>query len=361
MSINKDYRYKVAPQLKDYDNYLSHKYLPYIMFVSKPNIKSKTINTDNKGFRLNNNKKNKTIFENLEKKETILFLGNCCTFGIGYSTDETTISGNLEKELEYNFINLSASGFTGFQEILSVFTNFEELKKLNLKKIITISGFNDPFLSNLNETEYPGKFYFSNKYKRKINTSEKSSSKLLGLLFYYTINFFLAHRIEKKNLYKLKIKDIFEILFKKEKRDQINSNEEYVMQSIDEIISRNIKIYKSFENIFNCKVIFALQPVLKWCKKLTDEENSLVEYTKLYLNKTNRAVDNFINQKNYDLIVTKYKNQCKTNNIEFFDLNEEIKKQNLSNQSIFVDNLHMNDRGYKLSSDIIKNLILKFD
>lgn len=359
MSIDKNYRFKIAPQLRDYDHQLTNEYLSHIMFTSKPNIKSETVNTDNRGFRFNNNKQKKSIFENLEKKESILFLGNCSMFGIGSSTDETTITGNLEKELEYNFINMSTSGFTGFQEIVTVFSNFDELKKLKLKKIIIISGFNDPFLSNLGEANYPGKSYFSNKFIRKMNNSESVVKRFCELLFYYTINLFLIHPVEKKNLYKVDQKNILKILFSKKNRDQINIKQEFVMQSIDEIISRNLKIYKSFEDIFNCKVTFVMQPVLKWCKKPSDEENNLVEYTKLYLNKTNRAVDNFVSQKNYELTLTKYKNLSKANNIEFFDLNEELRRKNLNGQSIFIDNLHMNDQGYKLSSDIIKNLILK--
>ena len=52
MNINKELRYKLAPQMKVYDS-LGYRFLPYIMFTQPPNFRSEVLNTDERGFRFN--------------------------------------------------------------------------------------------------------------------------------------------------------------------------------------------------------------------------------------------------------------------------------------------------------------------
>ena len=74
MNINKELRYKLAPQMKVYDS-LGYRFLPYIMFTQPPNFRSEVLNTDERGFRFNSKVKKKSIFDEIKKNETILFLG----------------------------------------------------------------------------------------------------------------------------------------------------------------------------------------------------------------------------------------------------------------------------------------------
>ena len=56
-------RYKIVPQMECYDK-ISCEYKPFIMFFNVPNFKSKIVNTDNLGFRLNFYNNDLHLFKN---------------------------------------------------------------------------------------------------------------------------------------------------------------------------------------------------------------------------------------------------------------------------------------------------------
>tara|TARA_B100000945_G_C20323854_1_gene569010 strand:- start:916 stop:1077 length:162 start_codon:yes stop_codon:yes gene_type:complete len=45
------------------------------------------------------------------------------------------------------------------------------------------------------------------------------------------------------------------------------------------------------------------------------------------------------------------------NKIKFLDINKLLKKRDLKNQNLFVDNVHLNDNGNEVISDYILKLI----
>ena len=65
MFPNQSIRYKLAPQMKQYDS-VKHVWKPFIMFFNEANIKSKVLNLDKFGLRFNdlNNLKNLDIETN---------------------------------------------------------------------------------------------------------------------------------------------------------------------------------------------------------------------------------------------------------------------------------------------------------
>ena len=97
--MNKNFRYKLVPQMKTYDN-LGYDWLPFLMFNQSFNFRSKEINTDNRGFRFNLEFQNypKSIFEVNNGKQNIIILGSSFGFGVGSTNDANSISGHLEKK-----------------------------------------------------------------------------------------------------------------------------------------------------------------------------------------------------------------------------------------------------------------------
>ena len=127
-----------------YDN-LGFEWLPFVMFTQMPSYRSKVVNTDEKGFRLNSKKEieNNNVFHNDKDKKNILILGNSTAFGVGSTNDEATIAANLS-DSTFNYINLAGRAHVGFQELISLFSNFDQIK--NIKKVIILSGVNDFFM-----------------------------------------------------------------------------------------------------------------------------------------------------------------------------------------------------------------------
>lgn len=354
MEINKSLRYKLIPQMSVYDS-IGWKFLPYLMFTQTPNFRSKVLNTDEMGFRYNSNFTKKNIFLEAKKNETILILGGSTAFGVGSTKDENSISGYLEKEFDYNFINLAGRGFTGFQEIISLLANIDDIKKLNIKKIFVMSGINDIYLNNFFDVKYPGIFYFNNLFLNKMNKNY-SFKKKLYLKF---LDLFLApfdSDFDSYNFDNLKGNNFLKFLFSKKFRKAYKEIYDFKEMSLDDIIKRNFSIYKSLEKIFSCEVVFFFQPVLNWSKKLNENEKALTDYSNLFFSKENKYLNDFLSEKNKKFIdITKKISEM--NKINFYDINEFFIKKNLNKEWLFVDSVHLNDDGYKLISKYLGNFL----
>ena len=176
MTIDKNLRYKLVPQMRAYDT-LDWQFLPHIMFTQSPNFRSKVVNTDQRGFRFSSGNIKKDIFENKKNRETILFIGGSAAFGVGASKDNKTIPGILQKKSKYNILNLGGRGYSGFQESVSLISNIEKLKKYKIKKIIIFSGINDLYLNTFFSSRYPGIFYFNSDFLNDMTNSFSSIKK----------------------------------------------------------------------------------------------------------------------------------------------------------------------------------------
>ena len=60
-----------------------------------------------------------------------------------------------------------------------------------------------------------------------------------------------------------------------------------------------------------------------------------------------------------DLLNSALKNYARTNNITFIDLNESFSQNHSLSPQFAFDHVHLNDKGYKIWRDKIKNIIYK--
>ncbi len=355
MKIEKNLRYKIIPQMKAYDT-LGWEFLPHIMFTQSPNFRSKIINTDKRGFRFSSKIIKNDIFENRKKRETILFIGGSAAFGVGASKDSRTIPGILEKKSKYNILNLAGRGYSGFQESISLISNLKELKKHKIKKIIVFSGINDLYLSSFFSVRYPGIFYFNSDFIYAMNNSFFSIKKKILIKI---LNFFLGFQndINNYDFRKLDKSNILKFIFSRKSRKKLFLKQEYVRLGLNEIIDRNLTVYKSLEKIFNCKVEFVFQPVLRMCKIPSNEEKKLLEYSEFYFAEQNKQLNRFLSLRLYKKYSSLMEKISTKNKIKFLDINKLLKKRDLKSQNLFVDNVHLNDNGNEVISDYILKLI----
>ena len=355
MKIYKGFRHKIAPQMKIYD-VLDFQFLPHLMFTQSPNFRSKVINTDSRGFRFSVMKKKKSVFNIDKKKKSILILGGSTAFGVGASSDSKTISGILSKKTKYNFLNLAGRGYSGLQESITLISNIDEISRSNIKKIIIFSGLNDLYLNSSFVSRYPGIFYFYSDFISAMNNYYFSFKKRFILKI---INFFLMI-IKDDNDYDFKSldrKNIINFIFSKKFRKFFLHNKRYEKLKLQQIINRNFRMYKSLEKTFNCKVIFVFQPILKICKNPSIVEKKLLDYSKLYFPEENKKLNNFLSKTLYKRFTKIFKNISRKNKIKYYDSNIFLKKKNLKNETLFVDNVHLNDRGNEIISWYLSNLI----
>ncbi len=346
--MNKNFKYELCPQWKTYER-IGYKWLPFIMFNQIPNFRSEILNTDDKGFRFNSKNfiNKKSIFDHYPKQEVSILCGGSFAFGAGANLDENTISGYLSKS-GVNCLNLSGSAHIGFQELISIFSNFNHLK--NVKEIIFLSGINDLYLSTFFDINYPDNFYLYSEFNNSLNIkSSNYKKKILKFLF----NIFNPKILKNKNIDNLRKEDFIEFLTSKDFRKTFESKSPLKI-TFEEKLKRNFKIYRMLGNFFDCKVYFYLQPALNWSKEKSSEEQQLFDYSNLFFKEKLQYYNKLFSIENYEFL----KNLCikfsNENNVYFNDLNELFKKNLKKDDWIFLDSVHVNDKGNKLVSEIIK-------
>jgi hypothetical protein len=349
MSLNKIYQ--IVPQMKVYHS-LGVEWLPYIMFTQTPNFRSNFVNTDSEGFRFNSMSEIQfeTIFNltNLENVNQIV-CGASFAFGTGATDDTKTISSILSSKGNKT-LNLSGSAFVGFQDIISLLSNFHNFKKTKIKKIFIFTGVNDLFLNEIFGNIYPDAMYFYSSFIKAMNSQGLSIQKKL---FYDIMDFIkpgyinidLIKNLNKKNIIKFFSSSKF-------RQDFLKPNKKKSL-SFEEKLSRNFMIYKMIEKYFDAEINVFLSPYIFWSKDLSKEEIDLIRLSNQTQNKVNNKIHSILTKENYNYLLKKIKYFSESNNFNFFDLNDIIKSNCYSSDWLFVDSVHCTDLGYKLVSEVI--------
>ena len=353
-------RYKLAPQMREYDK-LANIWKPFVMFFNQPNFKSQVYNLDKFGLRFNdlsnlknldieknNSIFNEKIFSNC--KETAALVGASTAFGTGASSDAFTISNILSKKTNTHFFNVSCSAFSGFQEII-LFQSFINFLK-NIKKVVLLSGINDLFLVNYLSTFDPvfGPHYFSHRYvKGMIRDTLSWKRKLAKVIF----EPFIEHEVYWNSVTKNELLNIF---FKKNKIKNQNLPDKEEM--LKNMLKKNFQFWSNIQRGMGIKILYFLQPSASWCEKdLSDEEKEIFSVTDVTSNgpyQISKLLDNKV-YKNYKNIIVE---NCNHYNIDFFDCNEYISNNNFNKQWFFIDRWHLTDLGNKNVSDFIISKLL---
>jgi len=293
-------------------NGMSYQLLPNIGFTNVTNFRSTVCNTDNIGLRFNDLKENYiSIFDENkdQKKPEIILTGGSTAMGMAASSDIKTISSLLSKSSNFHFYNLAVRAYNGFQELImvqSLINNFT-----NLKKIFILSGINDLyfFLDPNFSKRFPGPQVYGNKLF-KINKEH--------------LNFFKRIKFNLQNNKKMEI-------------DQ--------KISLEEILSRNLRLWSLFAKSINVEVIYFLQPFCTW--NLWGLNETIKHDMKYGKNSVMMQMDN-----SYKYLKNILFNSCDHNSIKFVDLNEFRFEKD-----IFVDRVHLNDNGFTEIAEIIKKYI----
>ena len=205
-------RYELCPQLKVYDK-AAFEWKPFVMFSQSSEKRTDVLNTDIDGLRYNSIDDiiYKSIFDKdyLSKKISVL-LGGSSVFGVGSSSDKSTISGYLSNDLNEVY-NLGSRSYVGLQEIIIFLTKINKFKNLN--KLTLLSGINDFYmLQNFNNYS-PGGFYFNEYFNKSINYKR-------NILLEF-VNFFSKKKLSITQVQGLTSKEMLKILVSKNFKNKL--------------------------------------------------------------------------------------------------------------------------------------------
>jgi len=351
-------RYKYYPQMKHYDA-LSQKFTPYLMFTSLNNYCSDVLNTDSHGFRLSG-ADGKLQVDNLNRAGSINILtGGSTAFGVGATSDKSTISALLSKETNNSWVNFSGRSYVSTQEFIS-FAYYRDLLP-SVENIVIFSGVNDLYLYFASKyyNEQMGGFFNSTNWVNKINTDSRLRSIMTRPLINKILNvIYGAHDFKL-----ISNRDAFNLLFRKKSMNmkqirttlsQFNPIIEHNKNPTEvlNVLRRNISNWKIMADAHNAKITYVLQPFSNWLpnRSLTENEKSVFDILDNEGGENWRIISESINSLHswYSEELSKI---CEEKNINYYDSNNCLNKD--FNEDIFVDRIHLTDYGNKIISDNI--------
>ena len=358
------FKRELKPGLFEYGN-MGHEFRPFVQFTNEDNYRTKIVNTDRLGFR-------KTFFKNkllgiddLKKNSSSqnIIIGGSTAFGMGSTSDKTTISSFLNSQGSLWF-SLGVRGAVGRQELITLLSVKNFFPKI--KNIIILSGINDLAMCAGSNSMYYNDFGgmmgspTDRFYSGFLQSSAFSNSnltlgraKLFHFIFYLSnkskfFKFLLVNLFSKFRASKLQIKT---------KKISTSLNFKKKLANLKKITENDFQTWSAIANQFNINLVYILQPGITWTKKKpTNYEEKIIAYEKIRIKKYS---NHDFSKKNVYLDFKNFlKTICSKNSIKFYDGNELILKAK-KNQDFFIDFAHLSDYGNSFIAKTIMNIIKK--
>jgi len=340
-------RYKIFPQMREYDRMKSHmSIVPFAMLSGPICYKSKNIQTDDYGFRFTKFKDRYICINDIENFNKINFvIGGSTVFGVGSTSDNTTISSNLSKKTGEPWFNLGIRGGIALTEYIHLIRFIHKAKKI--ENIVFFSGMNDIYTNMLIDTRSNFDSSFQNGIE-KYSCKRKFVSYILSKVYF----------INQQDIIRLPFKKMIMYPFVEQTKNkkEFLTNEEQINKMFDNF-KRNFLLYASLAKQLDIKMTYILQPFVEWTeKKLSDDEISVFKYLEtLQIGTEWKTTKNKLTKELYDRINSFLSNESNKVNINFIDSHSFYK----TNETLFVDAVHLNDYGCEITSDFILNNIEK--
>ncbi|WP_437671264.1 SGNH/GDSL hydrolase family protein [Sorangium sp. So ce131] len=322
--------YRLTPQIIDIDDFLAPakmRWLPYTMFFQHKNYRSKTINTDDLGFRLTTAHGKEHRVSDVHEEPVNLLVGSSTAMGTGSCSDAFTIASRLAHHRREVWLNFAARAYNSTQEIILFLMHMHRFKKIN--KVIILSGMNNFVLEGLPESlrSDHGQYYYSYEYIHYMSMyNEEQGRKKQSLM----------QRLSNA------INDRSEPIFTDEGVDSATR-----IQRCADATARALAQWKALLAPHGASLDFVLQPLTTWTKtEFTPEEEDIIHATDSCPNNFWRLFGGILGREVYPRYRSALESACTGLGIPFYDLNEMIRASDFGKDYIFVDRMHLNDHGY---------------
>jgi hypothetical protein len=304
----KDSRLDSVPWIADYGK-LGLVWRPYVMRLCGPNQKTASVETDSVGFRVSRYRGRELPYaEYRESKDSSVLLGNSAAFGVGASSDESSLSNQLASITDRPWYNLSGRASNVMQDVLSLLLFGAPMHR----DIVMMSGVNDLLFALHFEhaTRYLPAFWGNDQFAA-LNARKAVAAQSE-----------LTPTVEER--YALALEGIHRALLLLARYGRENS----------------------------VRILFALQPLLAWIDKPLHPDESIVcaEWN---------AIHSGFRATHRPEIIGPWKHRfprdvgtlCATHGLGFIDLNDQ--PEMLTTEHLFVDRIHLTDRGQRLVAESV--------
>jgi hypothetical protein len=342
----------LTPQMGVYDA-LGLDWQSFLMFFHTANVRTPTVNTDTYGFRLThfNGREYSVGEDHCYPNEVSFIVGGSTAFGVGATSDKTTIASLLSEKSGHLFLNIGGRAFGANQEMILFNQIAHKYPRTNT--VVILSGLNELYLSRFrNIDSHFGTFFFSEEFRKTMNqTSLSPNRKLLQLflspIFGESIDY---QRIQRRDLLKF-----FRNRLKPPSDPQTSLQVFDAGYAVNQL-RKNLYVWKKLSESVPFHLKFVLQPVPQWCSKPPSKEESIL-FDFLEKSHDHHRVMSHLNKALYLDYANKIGRVCEEFQIEFADMNIDFGGDSSTNRWLFVDRAHLTDMGNMEASEHLYNIV----
>lgn len=306
-------RLSANPGISDYES-IGLVWRPYVMRLCRPHQRTPSVATDSAGFRISRYRGNQMAYDEYRKSvDSSVLLGNSAAFGVGASSDDSSLANQLSLITDRPWYNLSGRASNMMQDVLSLVLYGAQTHQ----NIVMMSGVNDLLfaLHFKSSTPYLPTFWGNDRFAA-LNASDR-----------------VAFR-----------------------DDSVSSpvEERYLLAL--EGIERAVVILARYGRQHLTRILFALQPLLAWVEKpLHPNEQAVCSEWD--------AISSGFRATHRPETIMPWKHRfardvrmlCEKHGLDFIDLNTQQELE--SGEHLFVDRIHLTDRGQRLVADLLSRWV----
>ncbi len=302
-------------------------YRPYILWRGKPTLDSETFSLNSLGLR-----GNEYHLEKPANTYRIILLGGSAAWGLGASSNQTTISSLLEeklqasgKEIQYEVFNFSEIGYSSSQELIL----WNEISLYQPDLVIHYTGYNDLYTGFL--ALEPGANHPYIKSDLLIESSLVAVQKLISIEL---LTFLQKSYLFQSIYYRFP--------------DQNSTSHYSDLNEVARIFGKNMKFSTELAKSQKTELMVVLQPSLFWDNKprTKSEEKFLLQFNTAFPD----ASAYFIH--GHQLLVA----ELTKSDISFIDGSSFFATQP---QPLYIDQVHYVDQGNEVVASFLAAAILK--
>lgn len=337
MNLHRD---RLVPQMSQYDEFddrAETNWQPYLMYFQRTNFRSQVVNTDRLGFRISHGRSSHaSVGARLPEEPVRLLAGSSTAFGIGSSSDETTLASLLWSRYApaQPWLNFAGRSHNSAQELILYLLHRDLLPPV--EHIVIFSGLNDIALAQLpaHQRGEHGAFFFCGEYFEQMDALRAK------------------YRTERKQ------PSHFGRRGEKRPQPEPAAPKPPLPELIDiatGLTSRHLEGWRSLAPA-GARITFVLQPLANWWQERPNDQEQLLFDELEVISKAGPF------SKNYATIATHEAGRryaealaavCSKAGVEFLDLNPLMSRNAGPADWLYVDRAHFNDQGHDLAARLL--------
>ncbi|MET8830524.1 GDSL-type esterase/lipase family protein [Streptomyces sp. NPDC004610] len=319
----------LAPQLAQYEKFAMSgvHWQPYVMYFNQPDHHSPVLTTDSRGFRLSHGERGEpqSLGDHLPEGPVSLLMGGSSAFGFGAGSDRTTLASLLSRESGTPWLNLAAPAFNSTQEVLLFLLHRHQLPQI--QDVLIFSGLNNLVVSALPGADRGyGQFFFSGEFYGELS----------GVAVRRTSVATVSR--PRSGLRRLLSRSGPPVPPEPPLDQRISTAAGALRRDLDRLLELLAPT--------GARVRFALQPTLPWTGKIPSVEESVLLAEDGSLWSTMWAgFRTSLTAEAHERYADETARICRERGVDFLDLSSALGSHPDRDSWLFVDPVHLNDRG----------------